>query len=348
MLTCVRVRNFRGLRDLKVDEMARINLFAGFNNSGKTTLLEALFLLATASNPQKFSLTARGIESVAGHLESVSDVLWKPMFSEFDASKHIEISGEYTSRGKLTLRISRSRSSTTSFPREGKSPVSTTELPNYQTLAFAFENDRGRKAEGFVHLTEGGINVETSEPEPAYPAAILMSNIGSQKEDAIRLGQLRVRKQHRSVEDALRVVEPKLESIEDNSVSRHPMIWVDIGLPELLPLPMMGEGMIRVARLALAISAAPGGVVLVDEIENGLHHAVIPNVWRAIDRAAREFDTQVIATTHSFECFAAAHQALGSEGFLFHRLETKNGANRCVTYPAEAMEGAVEHGLEVR
>ena len=87
MLTCVRVRNFRGLRDLKVDEMARINLFAGFNNSGKTTLLEALFLLATASNPQKFSLTARGIESVAGHLESVADVLWKPMFSEFDASK---------------------------------------------------------------------------------------------------------------------------------------------------------------------------------------------------------------------------------------------------------------------
>ncbi len=98
----------------------------------------------------------------------------------------------------------------------------------------------------------------------------------------------------------------------------------------------------------MGICLSPGGVVLMDEIENGLHHSVVPDLWRAIDGTAREFDTQVIATTHSFECFAAAHRALGSEGFLFHRLETENEANRCVTYPADAIEGAVEHGLEVR
>lgn len=51
MLESVRIRNFRVFRDLEIDRLARINLFAGHNNSGKTTLLEALFLLSGGGNP---------------------------------------------------------------------------------------------------------------------------------------------------------------------------------------------------------------------------------------------------------------------------------------------------------
>ena len=65
------------------------------------------------------------------------------------------------------------------------------------------------------------------------------------------------------------------------------MIWGDIGLPELIPLPVMGEGMTKIASLVLAIATAKGGIVLVDEIENGLHHSVLPKVWETVDRAAQ-------------------------------------------------------------
>ena len=88
------------------------------------------------------------------------------------------------------------------------------------------------------------------------------------------------------------------------------MIWGDIGLPELVPLPAMGEGMTQIAWLVLAIASMPDGVVLVDEIENGIHHSVLPDVWRAIDEAAKQFHTQIFATTHSFECVMAAHESL--------------------------------------
>ena len=85
------------------------------------------------------------------------------------------------------------------------------------------------------------------------------------------------------------------------------MIWGDIGLRELVPLAVMGDGMSRLARLVLAIADAPGGLVLVDEIETGLHHTVLSDVWRVVDEAARQFETQVVATTHSYECIRAAH-----------------------------------------
>ena len=91
-----------------------------------------------------------------------------------------------------------------------------------------------------------------------------------------------------------------------------------------------------------------GGAVMVDEIENGLHHSVVPKVWEAIDEMSREFDVQVFATTHSYECVESAYEALGDKGFVLHRLEAKDSGNHCVTYTPGAVRGALRHNLEVR
>lgn len=85
-----------------------------------------------------------------------------------------------------------------------------------------------------------------------------------------------------------------------------------------------------------------------DEIENGLHHSILPKVWKAVDQAAENFDTQVVATTHSYECVEAAHRALEKDQLRFYRLEAKNDKNRCVTYEPEAINAAIHHNLEVR
>ncbi len=126
------------------------------------------------------------------------------------------------------------------------------------------------------------------------------------------------------------------------------MIYGDIGLSELVPLPVMGEGMTQMARLVLAISSVPNGVVLIDEIENGLHHSVLPDVWRVVNEAAGQFRTQIFATTHSYEWIETAHHALGPDSFRLHRLEVSDAENRCVTYKPESMSATVRHGFEVR
>jgi AAA15 family ATPase/GTPase len=129
------------------------------------------------------------------------------------------------------------------------------------------------------------------------------------------------------------------------------MLHGDIGLDRLVPLPLLGEGMARLASLVLAVGNAPNGIVLVDEVENGLHHSILPKVWRAVGEVARQFNTQVFATTHSLECIVAAHKAFTESeiyDFRLHRLDRVKETIRAVTYRQETLEAAIETGLEVR
>ena len=349
MLEHLRIQNYRGFTDIGIDQLARINLFTGRNNSGKTTLLEALFLLCGAGNAQ-MALNAnvmREFNLAAG--PAMPETSWKPIFTDFDVEKTVKIEGRHSSFGSMSLSIATDRSSTIEIPLDDSRRISMPELSNSMELLFSFKTGAGKEAtESHIRMTGGGIQIKSADVQPRFLAVFLSSRIGNPQEDAMRLGQLRKRKQGDLVVEALRIIEPKLQSVEDNSASGIPIIWGDIGLPELIPLPVMGEGMTRIARLVLAISAAPNGIVLVDEIENGLHHSILHKVWAAIDTAAERFNTQIIAATHSFECMTAAYHALDNTSLRVHRLEAADEKTRCVSYEPEELEAAVSHSLEVR
>ena len=129
------------------------------------------------------------------------------------------------------------------------------------------------------------------------------------------------------------------------------MLHGEIGVGRLVPLPLMGEGMVRLADMMLNIGNAQDGVVLIDEIENGLHYTILHKVWEAIEQATREFNTQLFATTHSLECIIAAHRAFSKSekyDFRLHRLDLIDDLIHVVTYDKDSLEAAIETGLEVR
>lgn len=346
MLKRLQIRNFRGFDALKINQLSGINLIAGKNNSGKTSLLEAIFLLSGAGNVQLAVNTnvIRGIEPGA----PLKDPFWKQLFYNLDLGLHIEIKGYCKPRGELTLKITSDRQPTTEIPLKRTDGISATNLFEERSLIFQYTDYVNKKIKSHIRIKEQELEVNQPATNILLPASILLSRTRHPHEDAMRLGQLRKRKQGDLLLKALKVIEPRLQSIEENSSSGTPMIWGDIGLSELVPLPAMGEGMTQIARIVLAIASIPNGVVLVDEVENGIHHSVLPDVWRAIDEAAKQFRTQVFATTHSFECIEAAHQALGPDCFLLHRLEASDAKNHCVSYEPDSIAAAIRHGLEVR
>ncbi|GAA6621765.1 AAA family ATPase [Scytonema sp. NUACC26] len=52
MLHEISIHNYRSFKNFQIDELARVNLIVGSNNSGKTSLLEAIYLLVNQNNPQ--------------------------------------------------------------------------------------------------------------------------------------------------------------------------------------------------------------------------------------------------------------------------------------------------------
>ena len=354
MLKSLRIRNFRNLVDLKIDRLGRVNLFTGRNNSGKTTLLEAVYLMLGFGHPiaAHHIKAFRGLDDEPGMSPIVvQDIAWRPMFYNLDTSGEIILSAEHISHGSLELTVSLGQPATLELETAQSS------LPpgaSVEDLLFLFQREGKPPVKNYLHVMQDKMQFHRIDDPLPFSVLFISSRSGGVQGDAEWFGKLQVKKQTDTVVDALKIVEPRLQNLEANPAGGMPMIWGDIGLSELVPLPVMGEGMTRVARLMLAICGAPGGVVLVDEIENGLHHEILPKVWQAVDTAAKRFDTQVFATTHSYECLEAACQALGTDDFRLHRLEAGKGKTseerkiRCVTYEPDEIQAAIHHNFEVR
>jgi hypothetical protein len=206
--------------------------------------------------------------------------------------------------------------------------------------------------QGKVYLSIDARGVGKIDPVPMlrpFPIDFILSYARpSSEENARRYSNLQLAGRQSMLVKALKLLEPNL----DRLLVLYPnKLWGELGT-KLLPLSLMGDGLNRLANLIMAISENRGGVVLVDEIENGLHYSVLKDVWKVIAKTARELDTQVFATTHSWECIVAAHQAFSEDSvydFALHRLEQrKDGGIRVVTLDQETLAASIEMGFEVR
>jgi hypothetical protein len=72
-----------------------------------------------------------------------------------------------------------------------------------------------------------------------------------------------------------------------------------------IPMVRWATGIWRLLGIALALVRARGGVLLVDEIDTGLHYSVLVDMWKLVFETARSLDVQVFATTHSRDCYEA-------------------------------------------
>jgi AAA15 family ATPase/GTPase len=135
-----------------------------------------------------------------------------------------------------------------------------------------------------------------------------------------------------------------------NVRDRIPIVRI-AGMNEPIPLRSLGDGMQRMLGIALALVNAKDGVLLVDEVENGLHYTILPQLWRLIFETARRLNVQVFATSHSWECIQAFQQAAEedteSEGLLI-RLQLKGEEIVAVVVDEEHLGIATSERIEVR
>jgi predicted ATPase len=154
---------------------------------------------------------------------------------------------------------------------------------------------------------------------------------------------------------ALQVIAPNTVSInfvgaKKGSLERIPVVKVEeFALP--VALRSLGEGMSRMLGIALALVNAKDGMLLIDEVDTGLHYSVLPDLWKLIFEVAHRLNVQVFATSHSWDCIEAFQQAADAnkdeEGVLV-RLETQDGEVAAVTFDERMLNIATREHIEVR
>lgn len=150
---------------------------------------------------------------------------------------------------------------------------------------------------------------------------------------------------------ALQVIEPRLQGLVVLTDGGVPRLWVELRGGTLLPIENMGDGVGRELLILTTIAASRDGVVLIDEVENGIHHVALRQFWSSIAAFADTVNCQVFATTHSRECIEAAFEEFTesqSASFVLQRLYRKGDSIRAEAYEGEKLSAALETGFEVR
>ena len=101
------VNNFRGFKTLHFKDLDRLNLIAGKNSTGKTALLEALWLSSAAINPE-LVLSINGFRGLGKHHlnpDPNAEQPWDSIFYELNRTSEIQLKGFYQDNKKSTLKI---------------------------------------------------------------------------------------------------------------------------------------------------------------------------------------------------------------------------------------------------
>ncbi|MFH1881713.1 MAG: AAA family ATPase [Planctomycetota bacterium] len=351
MFKSIKIKNLRAITDLEISNLGQVNLFVGHNNCGKTTILEALFFLIGATNPRLLvsANTFRG-------LNVMSKELWRTFFNNMDITVPIEISGEIRKtkeEQKLLIRPVKKKTrakepAVSDFvslevePGDSKPPF----VPDGLELEYTSSITPRDKTISHIFVKGFEIEIEGVKERDIRGIFINPLTIYDWKD---RFAASQRRKQIQEVITFLKQIDPYISDLRLNAIG---MLETDIGLSDLLPANLMGGGIAKFLSVMLAMLDSRDGIVLIDEIEDGLHHSAQQKIWEAVLNWAQELNVQVFATTHSNECVKALNISanttlFGSEAKLF-RIESKDEKFRAVEYSKEILAESLESNWEVR
>jgi len=362
MIRSLTIEGYRGFEHFEMRDLGRVNLLVGTNSSGKTSVLEAVLLLASQGDPHALweILSRRGESPPEERRRGVArpEVEVGHMFTghRIDVDSAFMIRGGNDSPGEwMSCSISEAAESETLFEDE-----------EYFGPSLALSMRSGASAEEvLLHLSRKGVLASDAirrhravRGDEGLGFRFVSSESLSSEDVGVLWQATALTPEEELVVQALQTLEPRLQRIAFvgsgryvRPQSRGGFVVKYAGSDQPVPIGSMGDGIWRMLALALAGIRSQGGVLLVDEIDTGLHYTVMEDMWKLISVTAERFNVQVFATTHSTDCvrslasICGAHRAAGSDVSI-QRIEPEKG--RAVAFSEREIAVAAERNIEVR
>jgi AAA15 family ATPase/GTPase len=160
--------------------------------------------------------------------------------------------------------------------------------------------------------------------------------------------------------DALRTIEPNIERIASlgsdrsrfaSGVRQGNIVVKLLNHRDRIPIGSMGDGIWRMLGIALSLVNAKNGILLIDEIDTGLHYSVLSKMWHLVKTTSERLNIQVFATTHSRDCYeslASISRDEISEGSCVTIQRIERNAKQSISFSEQEIVAASERGIEVR
>lgn len=368
----ITLERFRAFRELRLQDLGRVNLITGKNNTGKSSVLEALRILASNASPSILMSILRDREE------------------DFEETDEEGSPSDIASVFPLSTLCN-------GFPQLDENPDPIVIDTNGGSRPMSLKLGLGwfyteRDAEGNRRLVPQ--QPDSSEEQEAIPALEIEADgmkrvlrIGSFRRDRYRAGMVRpelkseprmpcvfvspyggektatlgtlwdkiaLSDQEKDVVDALKIIDPRISAVSMVGGQRKYQPRTAIvraeNISRPVPLRSFGDGLNRLFGIILSLVNAKGGVLLIDEFENGMHHTVQLDAWRTVFRLAQKLEMQVFATSHSWDCIEAFQKAAAEtpEVGVLVRLTRRQDDVIPTVFTEEELAVATRDGIEVR
>lgn len=353
MINKIIIENFRGIPSLEVDQLKRISVFSGKNNVGKSTLLEALFLLMDHVSNDSFAK----LNNFRGLFLSDVTTIWEPLFHNMDLDEAIKISTEDSDGLKRNLIYKKDTNyipqSTSVIPEDVIAQFRATSKESY-SLVFTY--DEGEyKEEGHFAAGPSGILRQMTTSKPGNEIKKLKStrfinptNTRTTETVVDGIGKLELSNNKSIIIDILRELDPDIDDIV--TISKQNVSQLHIRVKDRwIPLQYAGDGVMKMLHICLEMLERKNGLLLIDEIETGFHYSMYSKLWKIINKISKESDCQIIATTHSYEMISAITGITQDmDDIVYYRMGKSKDTISAHRYDYNMLDNALKSEMEVR
>lgn len=332
VLKSLKMTGFRGFESYGLDALSRVNLVVGKNNSGKTSVLEALDLLVSGGS-------LASITGSAHRRDEVRPIEWRgihrvPNVTHLFYGHACKLGASFQLLGCQKDRVTVELRSLDELGDDTLSRIFDEQFPPEASpaMALAITLAAPNKPTSVLPVTESGLLLpDPRRPRPTRPSARFLSLTSVAPSFLPAAWNVLVTdgRELEVVED-MKLLMPDIESIHFLTSDRMPSGGIVVGLRgrgSRYPLGSFGDGMRRLLLLRLALASNTDGYVLVDEVDTGLHWTVMAGMWRLLIKVAQKANLQLFATTHSLDCIRGlasmvkSHPELADEVSI-HKIDT--------------------------
>lgn len=347
MTDSISIENFRCFNHLKIKGFKNINLIGGQNNSGKTALLEAL-LLSFSPSIRSIKILRQFRNENGNLIKNANYRVWNHFFYNQDKSQTIKIISD--SFNEQSSNIELSCISDTSVMMEemsalsgGKENISELISSKFSdTISLGIKGNIDRNFFNYYLLPDeedGEIGAIGKIMKGSELPSFLHSSARVDDNGLSRLYSLaKENKKIKVLNEILNILDSRIIGSEIDAITGESIIKLLMNDEQSFPLAMFGDAVRKITELILLLLNTSNKIILIDEIENGIHFTKHKELWTKLFQIVGD-DIQIFATTHSFEMIKAFNDVAYQKDFedkaMYFEMARTQKTNKLITNPMD-------------